>query len=194
MPQLLALDRYLPRPSFYSSYWDKFCSVIYHMVKVKKTWIFHIRLVWALSLLPANIKYTHFKLQNLCLLSFSDTCALSSFSSLTLPYTAQKMKFFIKDFSVNVTKSADSWSHWSHLLKKSLMENFIFCAVLIITFGMFPLLIAMYKCDKLLPMVKVYKTYFILLFEYFENLFEFWSLWTTMLKTKESFSMIKWKW
>ena len=98
MPQLLALDRYLPRPSFYSSYWDKFCSVIYHMVKVKKTWIFHIRLVWALSLLPANIKYMHFKLQNLCLLSFSGTCAPSSFSSLTPLYPAQKMKFSIKDF------------------------------------------------------------------------------------------------
>ena len=59
------------------------------------------------------------------------------------------MKFFIKDFSVNVTKSADSWSHWSHLLKKSLMENFIFCAVLIITFGiMFPLLMAMYNMQQ----------------------------------------------
>ena len=32
--------------------------------------------------------------------------------------TAQKMKFSIKE-------TAD----WSHLLKKSLMENFIFCAV-----------------------------------------------------------------
>ena len=37
-------------------------------------------------------------------------------------YTAQKMKFSIKDFSVNLRI-------WSHLLKKSLMENF-FCAVL----------------------------------------------------------------
>ena len=34
--------------------------------------------------------------------------------------TAQKMKFSIKDFPS---------SSWSHLLKKSLMQNFIFCAV-----------------------------------------------------------------
>ena len=32
--------------------------------------------------------------------------------------TAQKMKFSIKEMRI-----------WSHLLKKSLMENFIFCAV-----------------------------------------------------------------
>ena len=47
------------------------------------------------------------------------------------------MKFSIKDFSVNMTKSANDffgkWDQirrklgiWSHLLKKSLMENFIF--------------------------------------------------------------------
>ena len=36
--------------------------------------------------------------------------------------TAQKMKFSIKDFSSKLRI-------WSHLLKKSLMENFIFCAV-----------------------------------------------------------------
>ena len=33
-------------------------------------------------------------------------------------HTAQKMKFSIKDLRI-----------WSHLLKKSLLENFIFCAV-----------------------------------------------------------------
>ena len=39
--------------------------------------------------------------------------------------TAQKMKFPINDFSINVTKSSFLWN-LSHLLKKSLMENFIF--------------------------------------------------------------------
>ena len=38
---------------------------------------------------------------------------------LSLTITAQKMKFSIKDF----------FSKWSHLLKKSLTENFIFCVV-----------------------------------------------------------------
>ena len=35
-------------------------------------------------------------------------------------YIGQKMEFSIKNF----------FSKWSHLLKKSLMENFIFCAVI----------------------------------------------------------------
>ena len=46
-----------------------------------------------------------------------------SFSFFVL-YTAQKMKFPIKDFL------SKNLRIWSHLLKKSLMENFIFCAVL----------------------------------------------------------------
>ena len=37
-------------------------------------------------------------------------------------YHCTKMKFSIKDFSSKLRI-------WSHLLKKSLMENFIFCAV-----------------------------------------------------------------
>ena len=48
-------------------------------------------------------------------------------------YTVQKMKFSIKDFfskSEHVTKSAGNCGIWSRLLKKSLMENFIFCEVL----------------------------------------------------------------
>ena len=42
--------------------------------------------------------------------------------------TAQKTKFFIKDFF----SKCDQGSFlriWSHLLKKSLMENITFCAV-----------------------------------------------------------------
>ena len=39
---------------------------------------------------------------------------------ISLSFTAQEAKFSIKDF----------FSKWSHLLKKSLMENFIFCVVL----------------------------------------------------------------
>ena len=44
--------------------------------------------------------------------------------------TALKIKFFIKDF---FSKCDQIWRKlwiWSHLLKKSLMENFIFCAVI----------------------------------------------------------------
>ena len=43
--------------------------------------------------------------------------------------TAQKMKFFIKDFFSNCEQFYSFLRIWSRLLKKILMENFIFCAV-----------------------------------------------------------------
>ena len=44
-------------------------------------------------------------------------------------YTAQKMKFPIKDFFSKCDQIRSFLRIWSHLLNKSLMENFIFCAV-----------------------------------------------------------------
>ena len=44
--------------------------------------------------------------------------------------TTQKMKFFIKDFFSKYDQIGSFLRIWSDLLKKSLMENFIFCAVL----------------------------------------------------------------
>ena len=43
--------------------------------------------------------------------------------------TAQKMKFFIKGFFSKCNQIRKKLRIWSHLLKKSLMENLIFCAV-----------------------------------------------------------------
>ena len=40
-----------------------------------------------------------------------------------------KMKFFIKDFFCKCDHIRRKLQIWSHLLKKSLMENFILCAV-----------------------------------------------------------------
>ena len=45
-------------------------------------------------------------------------------------YTAQKMKFSVKDFFSKCRQILRKLWIWSHLLKKSLMESFIFCAVL----------------------------------------------------------------
>ena len=45
-------------------------------------------------------------------------------------YTEQKMKFSIKDFFSKCDQIRRKLPIWSHLLKKSLIENFIFCAVL----------------------------------------------------------------
>ena len=46
-----------------------------------------------------------------------------------LKHTAQKMKFSIKDFVSKYDQIRSKLRIWSHLLKKSLTENFIFCAV-----------------------------------------------------------------
>ena len=43
--------------------------------------------------------------------------------------TTQKMRFFIKDFLSKCDQKCRKLRIWSHLLKKSLMENFIVCAV-----------------------------------------------------------------
>ena len=45
---------------------------------------------------------------------------------LVADVTAQKMKFSIKDFSGKCDQIRSFLQIWSHLLKKSLMENFIF--------------------------------------------------------------------
>ena len=46
----------------------------------------------------------------------------------------KKMKFFIKDFFSKCDQIRSLMRIWSHLLKKSLMENFTFCAVLFNSF------------------------------------------------------------
>ena len=46
-----------------------------------------------------------------------------------LANTAQKMKFSIEDFASICDHIRRKLWIWSHLLQKSLMENFIFCAV-----------------------------------------------------------------
>ena len=43
--------------------------------------------------------------------------------------TTQKMKFFIKDFFSNCNQIRSYLRMWSYWLKKSLTENFTFCAV-----------------------------------------------------------------
>ena len=43
--------------------------------------------------------------------------------------TAQKMKFSIKDFFSKCDQICSFLRIWSHLLKKTLIENYIFCAV-----------------------------------------------------------------
>ena len=49
--------------------------------------------------------------------------------STNLSFTAQKMKFFIKDFFSKCDRIRSFLRIWLHLLKRSLMENLIFRAV-----------------------------------------------------------------
>ena len=44
-------------------------------------------------------------------------------------HTAQEMKFSITDFFSKCNQNRWTLPIWSHLLKKPVMENFIFCAV-----------------------------------------------------------------
>ena len=48
-----------------------------------------------------------------------------------LNITAQKMMFSIKDFFSKYEEIYRKLRIWSHLLKKSLMEKFIFCEVMV---------------------------------------------------------------
>ena len=51
-----------------------------------------------------------------------------------LQFIAQKMKFSIKDFFSYCDQIRSFLRIWSDLLKKSLMENFMFCAVIATAF------------------------------------------------------------
>ena len=46
-------------------------------------------------------------------------------------FNAQNMKFSIKDFFNKCDQTRSFLRIWSHFVKKSLMENFIFCAVIL---------------------------------------------------------------
>ena len=48
----------------------------------------------------------------------------------------QKMKFSIRDSFSKCNQIRRKLRIWSHLLKKSLMENFIFCAVFVYISGL----------------------------------------------------------
>ena len=49
--------------------------------------------------------------------------------NIKLVFTTQKLKFSNKDFFSKCQQIRSFIQIWSHLLKKSLMENFSFCAV-----------------------------------------------------------------
>ena len=74
--------------------------------------------------------YAYKKLHNL-VFSYSGTqFFISNYLGLTLKNSpAQKMKFSIKDFSSKCEQICRKLRIWPHLLKKPLLKNVIFCAV-----------------------------------------------------------------
>ena len=83
----------------------------------------------------------------LCLVegSFHELTGLL-YTDKLVTYTAQKMKFSIKDFFSKCDQIRRKLGIWSQLLKKSLTENFIFCAVMDHILSPLPFLIYMIDC------------------------------------------------
>ena len=79
---------------------------------------------WLLSDLWSLIPGAH--LSQSCPINFYD---IQTFHFLVIVDTAQKLKFSIKYFFSKCDQIHSFLRIWSHLLKRSLMENFIFCAV-----------------------------------------------------------------
>ena len=71
-----------------------------------------------------------------CFLEFLEMCNFeppeAGSETFFSKYTEQEMKFSIKDFFSKCDQIRRKLRIWSHLLKKSLMQNFIFCAVIVV--------------------------------------------------------------
>ena len=67
---------------------------------------------------------------------FTWTCTYIVYTVLSI-FTVQKLKFPIKDFFSKCDQIRRFLRIWSHLLKKSLMEKFIFCAVTLLSIFIF---------------------------------------------------------
>ena len=63
---------------------------------------------------------------------FSSLNSGPNFMSMSLLYCTKKMKFSVKDLFSKCDQIRRKLRIWSHLLKKFLKENFIFCAVLVL--------------------------------------------------------------
>ena len=73
--------------------------------------------------------------------------------------TVQKIKFSIKDFFSKSDQIRSFPRISSHLLKKSLMENFIFCAVLTIYLEVFPEPMQTSKMERFAAIVNGFYTW-----------------------------------
>ena len=63
-----------------------------------------------------------------CHVSWSSSVKIFAKPAYMIEFTAQKMKFSLNDFSSKCDEIRRKLRIWSHLLEKSIMENFIFWA------------------------------------------------------------------
>ena len=82
---------------------------------------------------PYQYKYFYCNFNSILILPSASTLvvslSLTIYTLLKIANNAQKMMFSIKDFFCKCDQTRSLLRIWSHLLKKSLMENFFFCAV-----------------------------------------------------------------
>ena len=72
--------------------------------------------------------FIYLLMKGLSKITYKRTLMISKEQLIDLTGTVQKMKFFIMDFFSKCDQICLFLWIWSHLLKKSLMEHFIFCA------------------------------------------------------------------
>ena len=78
---------------------------------------------------PDYFSFSHFLASNCCLLKSGLSSLISAHKFQAKQATQKKMKFSIKGFCNKYDQIHRRLRIWPYLLKKSVMENFIFCAV-----------------------------------------------------------------
>ena len=122
-------------PSLYISTFTQGKSKLQLISPQKNVWLSFQKVVVRQSFVPHNSKSCEiyellFPLLFRKLTSASNQNIASLIIKLCAWSTAQKMKFSTKDFFSKCDQIRRRLSIWSHLWKKSLVENFIFCAVI----------------------------------------------------------------
>ena len=101
-----------------------------NLLREKGFWLFFGSILFSLSIELRFVKWVRF-FEQICIVNwvifFASFCWLWDYWLENL--TAPKMKFPIKDFFSKCDQIRRKLWIWWHLLKKSLMEKFIFCAV-----------------------------------------------------------------
>ena len=90
-----------------------------------RSWRFRSRYLQSAAILKKKLRYKCFFFKKFFRIPLLKMPSYDSFWTTTL----HKLKFFIKDFFSKCDQMHSFLWIWSHLLKKSIMENFIFCAV-----------------------------------------------------------------